>query len=125
MKISIIDYGMGNIQSIINCFNFLIIYSLNLGRKSKVGDQKSIILNIFKLSKGIKINPATSISNGSNKIDSTDFSYENFSRKILYLDTKCHIPPGKYLYIFVAKNNFITFNLLLLQPILFIKSFQA
>jgi hypothetical protein len=35
------------------------------------------------------------------------------------------MPPGKYLYIFVAKNSFTIFNLLLLQPMLLIKSFHA
>ena len=78
-----------------------------------------------KYPKGIKINPATSINSGSNKIDSIAFSLENLARKILYLDKKCHIPPGIYLYMFVFKNIFTIFKLLLLQPILFIKSFQA
>ena len=82
-------------------------------------------IEILKLPKGTKIKPATSINNGSNKIDSTDFSVENSNRKVLNLDTKCHIPPGKYLYIFVAKNIFIIFKLLGLQPILFIKNFHA
>ena len=94
-------------------FNFCIIKYLNAGRKTKVDDQQRIKINILRLPKGIKINPATSINNGSNKIDSIDFSAENSKRKVLYLDTKCHIPPGKYLYIFVDKNNFSIFNLLL------------
>ena len=75
--------------------------------------------------KGIKIKPATSIKIGSNKIDSIDFSFESSNRKFLYLETKCHIPPGKYLYIFVARKSCIIFNLLILQPMLFIKSFHA
>ena len=76
-----------------------------MGKKTKVDDQHSINKDIFRLPKGIKINPATSINKGSNKIDSIDLLVENSKRSFLYLQTKCHIPPGKYLYIFVAKNN--------------------
>ena len=94
-------------------FNFCIIKFLNTGRNTKVDDQQRIKTNILRLPKGIKINPATSINNGSNKMDSIDFSVENSNLKILYQDTKCHIPPGKYLYIFVDKNNFTILNLLL------------
>ena len=106
-------------------FNFLITIALSLGKRTKTEDQQSISINMLEPPKGTKIKPATSINNGSNKIDSTDFSDENSNLKALYLDTKCHIPPGRYLYIFVAKNIFIIFKLLTLQPILFSKSFQA
>ena len=106
-------------------FNFLTKNFLNPGKKDKVDAQQSIFIAILKLPNGIKIRPATSINNGSNKIDSTDFSVDNSVRKVLNLDTKCHIPPGRYLYMFVAKNIFIILRLVGVQPILFIKNFHA
>ncbi len=75
----------------------LIIIPLNPGKNNKIDDQQRINIYILNPLKGIKINPETNINNGSNKIDSIDFSFVSLTRKALYLDTKCQIPPGKYL----------------------------
>jgi hypothetical protein len=90
-----------------------MINPLNPFKKSKVDDQQRIETDKLPLPKGTKTNPATNINNGSNKMDSSDFSVEKYNRNDLYRETKCHIPPGKYLNIFVLIKTFIIFKLLL------------